>query len=182
MAETHRDDVARLDLQTVIGSRLREQRLVRRASLRDTATGAGISPGHLSDIENGNSHASLPVLLRLCRALHLPISELLPRLGGRRVRETNVTADRPGLQRLSHPELELRIDRLVLTAGGQHLDHADTGDDVFLFVVAGSCRVIAAGTTYELAQGDAMDVERASELDIRTADGVTILLTRAARR
>jgi hypothetical protein len=45
MADTHRDDVARLDLQTVVGSRLREQRRKRRTSLRDTATGAGISPG-----------------------------------------------------------------------------------------------------------------------------------------
>ena len=103
MAETPRDDVARLDLQTIVGSRLREQRMARGASLRDTATGAGISPGHLSEIENGNSHASLPVLLRLCRALHLPIAELLPRHGGRRIHESVVKADLTGGRRLSHP-------------------------------------------------------------------------------
>ncbi len=182
MADTHRDDVARLDLQTIVGSRLREQRLRRRTSLRDTATGAGISPGHLSDIENGNSHASLPVLLRLCRALHLPIADLLPRLGGRRIRETVVTADRPGSHRLSHPELELRVDRIVLAAGGKRVETVGAGDDVFLFVIAGSCHVVIAGIAYDLDHGDAVDVERASQIEIRSADGVTVLLTRATRR
>jgi transcriptional regulator with XRE-family HTH domain len=182
MAETHRDDVARLDLQTIVGSRLREQRLARGASLRDTATGAGISPGHLSEIENGNSHASLPVLLRLCRALHLPIAELLPRLGGRRIRETVVTADRPGVRRLSHAELELRVDRVVLAAGGKHVDLVDDGDDVFIFVVAGSCRVELAGNSYDLAERDGLDVERASRVDVSSRGGVTALLVRAGRR
>jgi transcriptional regulator with XRE-family HTH domain len=182
MADTHRDDVARLDLQTVVGSRLREQRLNRGASLRDTATGAGISPGHLSDIENGNSHASLPVLLRLCRALHLPVADLLPRLGGRRIRESSVKADRSGTERLSHPELELRVDRIVVAAGDEHREAVDAGDDVFLFVVSGACHVGVAGVTYNLEQRDAMDVERATQLDIRSAEGVTILITRASRR
>jgi transcriptional regulator with XRE-family HTH domain len=182
MADTHRDDVARLDLQTVVGSRLREQRRKRRTSLRDTATGAGISPGHLSDIENGNSHASLPVLLRLCRALHLPIADLLSRLGGRRIRETVVTADRPGSHRLSHPELEMRVDRIVMATGGEHTEAVDDGDDVFVYVVAGACQVVVAGTTYDLDEGDAMDVERVAQLDLRTAGGVTLLLTRAGRR
>jgi transcriptional regulator with XRE-family HTH domain len=182
MADTHRDDVARLDLQTIVGRRLREQRLVRGASLRDTATGAGISPGHLSEIENGNSHASLPVLLRLCRALHLPIAELLPRLGGRRIRESTATTKRLGVRRLSHPELELRIDRVALPAGGEHVDHVDDDDDVFVFVVSGSCRIEVAGESYELAERDGMDVERANRIAVSTADGVTILLVRAGRR
>jgi transcriptional regulator with XRE-family HTH domain len=181
-AESHREDVARLDLQTIVGSRLREQRLARGTSLRDTATGAGISPGHLSEIENGNSHASLPVLLRLCRALHLPIAELLPRLGGRRIRESLVTADRPGAQRVSHPELELRIDRVVLAPGGEHLDAVDDGDDVFVFVVSGSCHVEIAGVAYELAARDGMDVERASRIAVSSSGGGTVLLVRAGRR
>lgn len=182
MTDSARREVARLDLQTEIGTRLREQRLARGASLRDIAAAAGISPGHVSDIENGNSHGSLPVLIRLCRALHLPIAELLPRLGGRRIRETVVTSDRPGMERLSHPELELRVDRLVLPAGGEHVDKIATGDDVFLFVVAGACVVDVDGTPYELNPRDALDVERATELAIHSTDGATILITRATRR
>jgi transcriptional regulator with XRE-family HTH domain len=181
MADTHRDDVARLDLQTVVGSRLREQRIDRGASLRDTATGAGISPGHLSDIENGNSHASLPVLLRLCRALHLPVADLLPRLGGRRIRETSVKTDGVGSERLSHPELELRIDRIALAAGNERHVVIDAGDDVLLFVVSGACRVDIAGNMYDLGQRDAIDVERTTHLDIRSTEAVTILLIRASR-
>lgn len=182
MADTHRDDVARLDLQHEVGSRLREQRAARGASLRDIAAGAGISAGHLSDIEQGNSHASLPVLLRLCRALHLPIADLLPRLGGRRVRESVIAGERPGQERLSHPELELRIDRLVLAAGHDVVDEVEPDDDVFVFVVAGSCEIVIADMVHELATGDGIDVERASQLAVRTVDGATLLLTRASRR
>jgi len=182
MADTHRDDVARLDLQHEIGTRLREQRQARGASLRDIAAGAGISAGHLSDIEKGNSHASLPVLLRLCRALHLPIAELLPRLGGRRVRESVISGERPGLERVSHPELELRVDRLVLAAGGHVVDDVATDDDVFVFVVQGACDVVIADRVYDLAPGDGIDVERASQLDLRSVHGATVLLTRASRR
>ncbi len=56
------------------------------------------------------------------------------------------------------------------------------GDDVFLFVIAGSCHVVIAGIGYDLDHGDAVDVERASQIEIRSADGVTVLLTRATRR
>jgi XRE family transcriptional regulator, stress-response regulator len=181
MAEKHRDDVARLDLQTIVGSRLREQRLLRGASLRDTAIAAGISPGHLSDIENGNSHASLPTLLRLCRALHLPIADLLPRLGGRRIRETVVTAERPGSHRLSHRHLELRVDRVVIEPGGEHRNKI-ADDDMFAFIVAGSCRVAVAGVDYDLGAGDGVDIERAGDISIGSADGATVLLVRAGRR
>lgn len=182
MADSHREDVARLDLQTEVGARLREQRLARAVSLRDTAVGAGISPGHLSDIENGNSHASLPVLLRLCRALHLPIADLLPRLGGPRIRETAVIADAPGAERLSHPELELRVDRVVLAADGERAEAVDTDDDVFVFVVLGSCRVIVGAVGYDLEPRDSLDIERATEIHLRSELGATILLVRGGRR
>jgi len=182
MADSHREGVARLDLQTGVGTRLREQRLAREVSLRDTAVGAGISPGHLSDIENGNSHASLPVLLRLCRALHLPIADLLPRLGGQRIRETAVIADAPGAERLSHPELELRVDRVVMAAGDDRVETVDSDDDVFVFVVAGSCRVVVGAVPYDLDQRDSLDIERAAEIRIQGLTGATILLIRAGRR
>ena len=182
MSDTHRDDVARLDLQHEVGSRLREQRVARGTALRDIAAGAGISAGHLSDIENGNSHASLPVLLRLCRALHLPIADLLPRLGGRRIRESVISGDRPGTERLSHPELELRIDRLVLAAGDDVPDEIDPDDDVYVFVVEGQCEVVIAEIVYALGPGDGVDVERATRLDLRSAGGATMLLIRTSRR
>jgi hypothetical protein len=83
------------------------------------------------------------------------------------------------VRRLSHSQLELRIDRLVLAAGGHHVDD---GDDVFVFVVSGSCRIEIAGVAYELDHRDAIDVERAGRLDIGSTDGVTALLVRAGRR
>ena len=182
MADAHRDGVAGLDLQHEIGTRLHEQRRRRRASLRDIAAGAGISPGHLSDIEHGKSHASLPVLLRLCRALHLPIADLLPRLGGRRVRESSLTAGRPGRTRLSHPELELRVDRVVLAAGAEISEPVEADDDVFVFVVAGRGEVVVGDDAHELGTGDGIDIERAVRIDLRSSGGATLLVVRASRR
>lgn len=123
-------------------------------------------------------HASLPVLLRLCRALHLPIADLLPRLGGPRIRETAVIADAPGAERLSHPELELRVDRVVLAADGERAEAVDTDDDVFVFVVLGSCRVIVGAVGYDLEPRDSLDIERATEIHLRSELGATILLVR----
>ena len=182
-SELAREDVDRLGLPAVIGSRLREHRRRRRVSLRDAAERAGISQGHLSDIEQGNSHASLPVLVRLCRALQLPIADLLPRLGGTRVRRSTVTARRPGVERISHDGLELRVDRVSMPRGGTVVRLAvDPGDDVFVFVVDGSCTVSVAGSVHRLERHDSVDAERVDAIAIDSERGAALLVVRAARR
>jgi transcriptional regulator with XRE-family HTH domain len=181
-SELTREDTDRLGLPAIIGSRLREHRRRRRMSLRDTAERAGISQGHLSDIEQGNSHASLPVLVRLCRALQLPIADLLPRLGGTRVRRSTVTARRPGVERISHDGLELRVDRVTMRRGGTVRVAVDPGDDVFLFVVHGSCTVSVAGSDHRLERHDAVDAERVDAIAIDSERGAALLVVRAARR
>ena len=70
----------------------------------------------------------------------------------------------------------------VLAAGGKHVEAVGAADDVFLFVISGSCHIVIAGITYDLDHGDGMDVERATQLEICSADGVTVLLTSATRR
>lgn len=176
------DDVDRDDLASVIGGRLRDHRRRRRLTLRDTAERVGISPGHLSDIEQANSHASLGVLVRLCRALQLPIAELLPRLGGPRVRQSSASDAREGVTRISHDGLELRVDRVVLRLGGSvHVD-VDHRDDAFVFVTGGSCEVTIGTTAYVLDRHDSLDAERVDGVTVTTADGVSALVVRARRR
>jgi transcriptional regulator with XRE-family HTH domain len=181
-SELARDDVDQLGLPAIIGSRLREHRRRRRVSLRDTAERAGISQGHLSDIEHGNSHASLPVLVRLCRALQLPIAELLPRLGGARVLRSTSTARRPGVERISHGGLELRVDRVTMRRGGSVRFAVDPSDDVFLFVVDGSCTASVAGSVHQLERHDAVDAERVEAIAIDSERGAALLVVRATRR
>ena len=61
-----------------VGGRLRDRRTKLSLTLGKVAVEAGTSPAHLSDIENGRSHASLPVLLRIGRVLDLPLAHPLP--------------------------------------------------------------------------------------------------------
>ena len=69
-------------LSQAVGANLAARRQELGKSLRATAVDAEVSPSHLSDIEKGQSQVSIPVLLRLVRALDLTISDLLPRIGG----------------------------------------------------------------------------------------------------
>jgi transcriptional regulator with XRE-family HTH domain len=165
----------------VIGARLRERRVASGLTLRDTAARAGISTGHLSDVEQANSHASLPVLVRLCRALHLPIAELLPRLGGPRVQRSTLRPS-AGIERISHPQLELDVERVSLAIGGRVELVADPGTDVLLFVVSGECTVAVADARYDCGPRDTLDIERADTIVIDASSPLTILAVRAARR
>ena len=175
-----RDD--RVDLQSVIGARLRERRVASGVTLRDAAARAEISTGHLSDIEQGNSHASLPVLVRLCRALHLPIAELLPRLGGPRVQRSALGAPTTGFEPVSHPQLELDVERVSLATGQRVELVADPGTDVLLFVVSGECTVAVADARYDCGPRDTLDIERADTIVVDASSPLTILAVRAARR
>lgn len=68
---------ARPLLREVVGARLRRARSAQGRSLRDVAEAAGVSTGHLSQVERGLADASSEVLRAVCRALGLPMSALL---------------------------------------------------------------------------------------------------------
>lgn len=58
------------------GKRLRMMRTDRKLPIREVAERAGISPAHLSKIENGESQPTLPVLEGLARAFGLSLNAL----------------------------------------------------------------------------------------------------------
>jgi transcriptional regulator with XRE-family HTH domain len=58
------------------GKRLRMMRTERKLPIREVAELAGISPAHLSKIENGESQPTLPVLEGLARAFGLTLNAL----------------------------------------------------------------------------------------------------------
>lgn len=60
----------------LLGARLREFRHARRMSLRGLATAAGVSAGHLSEIEHGTANVSVGSLRKLTDVLGLTIADL----------------------------------------------------------------------------------------------------------
>ncbi len=162
-------------LSSEVGRRLRERRHERAETLSEVAEVADISSAHLAEIETGKSFCSLPVLLRLSQALEYPMSEILPRLGGNRVRVASIGAEKPGERSLSHPELDLAVHGVRL--GGDEDTVIDVAQaDAVVFVVDGRCSLEVPGELVDLGPGDSADVTKASALTLRTATEVTALV------
>lgn len=64
-------------LRRVIGEVLRRIRLGQGRTLREVAAAAGVSLPYLSEVERGTKEASSEVLAAICRALGLPMPDLL---------------------------------------------------------------------------------------------------------
>ncbi|AEV83303.1 XRE family transcriptional regulator [Actinoplanes sp. SE50] len=64
-------------LRRVIGEVLRRVRQRQGRTLKEVATAAGVSLPYLSEVERGTKEASSEVLAAICRALNLPMPDLL---------------------------------------------------------------------------------------------------------
>ncbi|MBG0561014.1 helix-turn-helix domain-containing protein [Actinoplanes aureus] len=82
-------------LRRVIGAVLRRVRQHQGRTLRDVAESAGVSLPYLSEVERGTKEASSEVLAAICRALGLPLPELLDEVRRELLRGT--PAPRAGL-------------------------------------------------------------------------------------
>ncbi|WP_419839366.1 helix-turn-helix domain-containing protein [Candidatus Poriferisodalis sp.] len=144
-----------------VGARLAERRSELARSMRQVANDAEVSTSHLSDIESGACRVSLPVLLRIVRALNLTITELLPQIGGHRVFRTSLD-DAPGdaARVLSHHDLDLSIALIRLNDGGSHQIDNPERADTLIYVLSGSVACDADGTVVQLEEGDTLDTEQ----------------------
>ncbi|MDE0236172.1 MAG: helix-turn-helix transcriptional regulator [bacterium] len=144
-----------------VGARLAERRNELGRSLRQVSTDAEVSTSHLSDIESGVCGVSLPVLLRIVRALDLTITELLPRIGGHHVYRGSITGVSEGLSEvLSHQNLDLGISFVHLDKGDIHEIENSARADVLIHVLSGSVVCDADGTAVPLTDGDTLDTEQ----------------------
>ncbi|MGH1491980.1 MAG: helix-turn-helix domain-containing protein [Acidimicrobiales bacterium] len=162
-------------LSSEVGRRLRERRHERSETLSEVAEVADISSAHLAEIETGKSFCSLPVLLRLSQALEYPMSEILPRLGGNRVRADSIDPELRGARSLSHPELDLAIHEVGLGCAEETVIELSEAD-ALVFVIGGQCSLQIPGHTVELGAGDSADVTKTNSLTLRTSTGVTALV------
>ncbi len=78
-------------LREVIGDVLRRARTSQGRTLREVSDMARVSLGYLSEVERGRKEASSELLMAICGALDIPLSEVLTEAGRR-------------LERLEHPD------------------------------------------------------------------------------
>ena len=64
-------------LRRVIGDELRRRRQVQGRTLREVSSAARVSLGYLSEVERGQKEASSELLAAICRALEVPLSDVL---------------------------------------------------------------------------------------------------------
>ena len=147
-------------LSEAIGANLEARRLELGKSLRGTAVDAAVSPSHLSDIERGRSQVSLPVLLRLVRALDLTVKELLPRIGGNQAAQGSINYLDEPISSISHRELDLTIEHRNLNAEETMKVENPARLDLFIHVLEGEVTVTADGDDHRLGCGDSLDSER----------------------
>lgn len=60
-----------------VGDVLRERRRHQGRTLRQVSSDAAVSLGYLSEVERGEKEASSEMLATICRALELPVSQML---------------------------------------------------------------------------------------------------------
>lgn len=164
-------------LSVQVGRRLRDRRHELGSTLAQTASDAAISPAHLGEIETGESFCSLPVLLRLSRALEYPMSELLPRIGGHRVSQGELGKSENVAEVLSHPDLDLDIMGIQLEAGESYSGDLDRRQ-AMVFVASGECEMTVGKRVVKLGSGEAADISNGMKLSLTAVTEFVGLLVR----
>ncbi|MGO1497846.1 helix-turn-helix domain-containing protein [Agrococcus casei] len=159
-----------------IGRAIRDRRKASGLTLTQLAQQAEISVSHLSNIETGQSIASLPLLSKVASALGISMAELT-RDENRLVAHSG-RLPTPGehWRILSHDDLETRIAAGDFAAGAElAFPFPLEGRDCFLTVLSGAVKVTVDGGEYSLGQGDAIDARSAAILTIVVADDARVV-------
>jgi transcriptional regulator with XRE-family HTH domain len=150
-----------------IGPRLREARRSRGLSLAALAEQSGLTKGFLSQVERDLTSPSVGTLLRLCRALELPVGHLfdgahtpLVRAGER----TQIAFGGSGVSEFRLTPAEEPRAMLLLSeiapGGGSGEDPYSLGSDAEIaYVLEGSLHIEVGGSVHRLSAGDALSFD-----------------------
>jgi len=153
-------------LQENLGGHLRAARVERRLTLSEVASRAGLTKGFLSQLERGESSASIASLLALCDVLDVSIAKVLER--------ASAVAASPVVRRADRKTLYLGgkgvIDELVSSPHDRRFEVFEThleplgspGDDLyslgaefgFAYVLQGRLEFVLKDASYILRRGD----------------------------
>jgi transcriptional regulator with XRE-family HTH domain len=158
-------EVAPAAVHIELGERLRAIRQLRRKTLKEVASGAGISESFLSQLERGRTNATIATLQRLSTALGIEVSDLFttgeprPRVLRREAREF-VAWGELGRKALltSKPFHSLEVVVARFEPGGSTGDEPYTHGDSeeLLVVVEGDVHLQLDTDVHELAAGDSV--------------------------
>jgi transcriptional regulator with XRE-family HTH domain len=148
-----------------LGERVRAIRQLRRRTLKEIATAAGISESFLSQLERGRTNATIATLQRLATALGIEVSDLFstgssrPRVIRRDAREF-VAWGSQGRKALLTPKpfhsLEVVVARFEPggSTGDEPYTHGDSEE--LLVVVEGSVHVQLGTEIHDVSAGDSV--------------------------
>ena len=148
-----------------LGERIRAIRQLRRRTLKEIATAAGISESFLSQLERGRTNATIATLQRLATALGIEVSDLFsagsarPRVIRRDAREF-VAWGSQGRKALLTPKpfhsLEVVVARFEPggSTGDEPYTHGDSEE--LLIVVEGSVHVQLGTEVHDVTAGDSV--------------------------
>ena len=150
-----------------LGERLRAIRLLRRLTLREVATAAGVSESFVSQLERGRSSASVATLQRLAAAVGIEISDLFaaePQAGPRVLRrEERQQLEWGYLGRKAlltpKPFHSLEVVTAAFDPGGSTGDEPYTHGDSeeLLLVLAGRVQLQLGSELLDLSTGDSVN-------------------------
>ena len=149
-----------------IGKKIRELRIKQKTSLNELAAKASVSPGFLSQIENGKSEPSLTTIKKIADALNISISKLFgesEQTGHKlvqkheRVRMCNFGEGGVSIEFLAPFDPENIMEACIhvvdplCRAGSQPYSHE--GQEVFL-VLEGRFRFTVDDSSFDMEEGD----------------------------
>ena len=150
-----------------LGERLRAIRLLRRLTLREVATAAGVSESFVSQLERGRSSASVATLQRLAAAVGIEISDLFaaePQAGPRVLRREErqqLEWGHLGRKALLTPKPfhSLEVVTAAFDPGGSTGDEPYTHGDSeeLLLVLAGRVHLQLGSELLDLSTGDSVN-------------------------
>jgi transcriptional regulator with XRE-family HTH domain len=172
----------RADGRHEIGERIRAIRLLRRLTLRDVASAAGVSESFVSQLERGRSSASVATLQRLAAALGIEVSDLFAETHQARPRVLR----REGRQFLEWGHLgrkalltpkpfhSLEVVAAEFEPGGSTGDEPYTHGDSeeLLFVLAGRVQLQLGKEIFDLGPGDSVNYRSSTPHRVSTPENV----------
>lgn len=152
--------------RAVLGSRISEIRRQRRLSLRDVGEYADVSASFLSQVERGQSGASVGTLMKIASALGVSIPDLFsdgteaPASVMRRAQRPVLVSGDGFRKTLLTPRPVKHIEACI----GEFDPGASTGDPYthgdsqeVLLVLRGDVTTIVGDQTFEMSQGDSLE-------------------------
>jgi transcriptional regulator with XRE-family HTH domain len=150
-----------------IGPRLREARRAKNLTLSELAERSDLTKGFLSQLERDMTSPSVGTLLRLCRALDLPVGHLFDGAHTPLVRAAERTPIAFGGSGVSEFRLTPADEARVLLLLSEIAPGGGSGDDAYslgsdaevVHVLEGTLQIEVADVHYRLAAGDTLSFD-----------------------